>query len=228
MTKTTRADCGVFTHNHVLRLSKSVTIEFPGRHFEDGTKRSMQIRFTRSAGPLAALLLLLVSATQHVSAQNAGTVRGTVTDPSAALIPGATIQITGNGTSRSVKSDGSGKFTVTVPPGTYVVRADAKGFVTFNQNNLNVSAGQVTALDIALQIAAEAQEVQVSDQAAGQVNTDPSQNVGALVLKNEDLEQLPDDPDDLQADLQALAGPSAGPNGAQFFVDGFCGGQLPP
>ena len=188
----------------------------------------MQIRFTRSAGPLAALLLLLVSATQHVSAQNAGTVRGTVTDPSAALIPGATIQITGNGTSRSVKSDGSGKFTVTVPPGTYVVRADAKGFVTFNQNNLNVSAGQVTALDIALQIAAEAQEVQVSDQAAGQVNTDPSQNVGALVLKNEDLEQLPDDPDDLQADLQALAGPSAGPNGAQFFVDGFSGGQLPP
>ena len=70
--------------------------------------------------------------------------------------------------------------------------------------------------------------MQVSDQAAGQVNTDPSANVGALVLKNEDLESLPDDPDDLQADLQALAGPAAGPNGAQFFVDGFSGGQLPP
>jgi hypothetical protein len=48
------------------------------------------------------------------------------------------------------------------------------------------------------------------------------------VLKNEDLESLPDDPDDLQSDLQALAGPAAGPSGAQFFVDGFSGGQLPP
>ena len=60
------------------------------------------------------------------------------------------------------------------------------------------------------------------------MSVDPSSNVGALVLKNEDLDALPDDPDDLQADLQALAGPAAGPNGAQFFVDGFSGGQLPP
>src|SRR5207244_2777560 len=104
----------------------------------------------------------------------------------------------------------------------------AKGFVTFSQPALAVSSGQVSPLDVALQIAAEAQQIQVSDEAAGQVSVDPSTNVGALVLKNEDLESLPDDPDDLQADLQALAGPAAGPNGAQFFVDGFSGGQLPP
>jgi len=80
-----------------------------------------------------------------------------------------------------VKSDGTGRFTATVPPGTYFVRADAKGFVTFSQQGVAVSAGQVTPLDIALQIASEAQAVQVSDQAAGQVSTDPSENVGALV-----------------------------------------------
>ena len=188
----------------------------------------MHNRSKRFAGFLSALLVFLVLAPPQVRAQNAGTVRGTVTDPSASLVPGATIQISGNGVSRSVKSDGSGKFTVTVPPGTYSVRADAKGFVTFLQPALTVAAGQVTPLDMALQIAAEAQQVQVSADAAGQVNTDPSQNVGALVLKNEDLENLPDDPDDLQADLLALAGPAAGPNGAQFFVDGFSGGQLPP
>src|SRR5439155_12437220 len=39
---------------------------------------------------------------------------------------------------------------------------------------------------------------------------------------------LADNPDDLAADLQALAGPSAGPNGGSIFVDGFSGGQLPP
>ena len=47
-------------------------------------------------------------------------------------------------------------------------------------------------------------------------------------LKGADLDILPDDPDDLQADLLALAGPSAGPNGGQIFVDGFSNGQLPP
>ncbi|MDE3196984.1 MAG: TonB-dependent receptor, partial [Acidobacteriota bacterium] len=42
------------------------------------------------------------------------------------------------------------------------------------------------------------------------------------------MDSLPDDPDDLTADLQALAGPAAGPNGGQFFIDGFTGGRLPP
>ena len=37
-----------------------------------------------------------------------------------------------------------------------------------------------------------------------------------------------DSPDDLAADLSALAGPSAGPTGGSIFVDGFSGGQLPP
>jgi hypothetical protein len=161
-------------------------------------------------------------------AQNTGTVRGAVTDPSSAVIPGVTVQFVGGGTTRSAKSDGQGKYTITVPAGTYAVRADAKGFVTYTQQAVNVAAGQATALDISLQIAAEAQQVSVSDQAAGQLSVDASSNVGALVMKNEDLDALPDDPDDLQADLQALAGPAAGPNGAQFFVDGFSGGQLPP
>ncbi len=173
-------------------------------------------------------ILLLPVLSGMAFAQNAGTIRGAVTDPSAALIPGATVQVTGNGVTRSAKSDGQGKYTLTVPPGTYAVRADAKGFVTFSQPTVTVGAGQPTTLDISLQIATEAQQVSVSDQAAGQLSVDASSNVGALVLKNEDLEALPDDPDDLQADLQALAGPAAGPNGAQFFVDGFSGGQLPP
>ncbi|MBY0373694.1 MAG: TonB-dependent receptor, partial [Bryobacteraceae bacterium] len=43
----------------------------------------------------------------------------------------------------------------------------------------------------------------------------------------QDLEMLGDKPEDLVADLMALAGPSAGPNGGAIFVDGFSGGQLP-
>jgi hypothetical protein len=173
-----------------------------------------------------AVALCLVSGS--VWAQTTGTLRGTVTDPSAAVVQGSTLQITGNGVARSAKSDAQGKYTIALPAGTYAVRADANGFVTFTAATVNVATGQATALDIALQIASETQQVSVSDQAAGQLSVDSSSNVSALVLKNEDLDALPDDPDDLQADLLALAGPAAGPNGAQFFVDGFSGGQLPP
>ena len=35
-------------------------------------------------------------------------------------------------------------------------------------------------------------------------------------------------PDELESELQALAGPSAGPNGGQMYIDGFTAGQLPP
>ena len=48
------------------------------------------------------------------------------------------------------------------------------------------------------------------------------------MLTEKELEALPDDPDELQQDLEALAGPSAGPNGGQMYIDGFTAGQLPP
>ena len=51
---------------------------------------------------------------------------------------------------------------------------------------------------------------------------------GAIVLNGSDLDALSDDPDQLQNELQALAGPAAGPNGGEIYVDGFQGGQLPP
>ena len=49
-----------------------------------------------------------------------------------------------------------------------------------------------------------------------------------VVLRGSDLDALSDNLDDLAADLQALAGPAAGPNGGAIFVDGFSGGELPP
>src|SRR6185369_465161 len=48
------------------------------------------------------------------------------------------------------------------------------------------------------------------------------------VLSGKDLDALPDDPDELAAALQALAGPSIGPGGGQIFIDGFSGANLPP
>ncbi len=190
-----------------------------------GTK----IRFGALA--FAALILSLFAPPQSGAqvAPAAGTVRGVVTDPSAAVVPNATVSAAGNGVTRTAKSDGQGRYTLSnLPAGTYSIRADASGFVTFTQADVDVAAGQVKDLGIGLQLATQAQQVQVTEQSNAQLSVDASANVGAVVLKDADLDQLPDDPDDLQADLEALAGPAAGPNGAQFFVDGFSGGQLPP
>ncbi len=76
-------------------------------------------------------------------------------------------------------------------------------------------------------IEVEQQKIQVED-TAPTVDVNPSNNAGAITITGKELEALPDDPDELLTDLQALAGPSAGPNGGQLYIDGFTAGQLPP
>src|SRR6202022_4461039 len=72
------------------------------------------------------------------------------------------------------------------------------------------------------------QEIKVTESSPAQLDVNPANNANTIVLTGKDLDALSDDPDDLQAELQALAGPSAGPNGGQIYIDGFTGGQLPP
>src|SRR6202021_2141182 len=83
-------------------------------------------------------------------------------------------------------------------------------------------------LNLRLEVVSATQQLTVRSDAGPRVSTDASSNASALVLTGADLQALSDDPEDLQADLQALAGPAAGPNGGSIFVDGFSGGQLPP
>src|SRR4029079_2483193 len=92
---------------------------------------------------------------------------------------------------------------------------------------VEIVAGKPLQFDITLKVAIEEQKVTVAADSR-EVSTEPENNAGAVVLKDADIDALPDDPDDLAAALQALAGPSAGPNGGQIFVDGFTGGRLPP
>jgi hypothetical protein len=91
-----------------------------------------------------------------------------------------------------------------------------------------VNTAQIARGDITMKLAEVKQEVTVSEENTTQLGLQPTQNADALVFKGTDLEALPDDPDDLQQDLQALAGPSAGPNGGEIFIDGFSSGRLPP
>jgi hypothetical protein len=78
-----------------------------------------------------------------------------------------------------------------------------------------------------LKVAAVQQQTSIQENANTSVSTESANNASAMLLRGKDLESLADDPEDLGADLQALAGPSAGPGGSSIFIDGFSGGQLP-
>ncbi|MFZ3213934.1 MAG: carboxypeptidase regulatory-like domain-containing protein [Terriglobales bacterium] len=180
---------------------------------------------------LLILLPLMVSTifTHTAMGQTAsGTLRGQVSDPSGAVIPGATVSATpATGQAKTAQTDGQGKYELSgLAPGKYTVTAGAKGFTAFRQD-IDVAARQVTNLNIPLQILVEQERVTVEEQATT-VDVNPSNNASVLVIQGKDLEALSDDPDELQSELEALAGPGAGPNGGQIYIDGFTGGQLPP
>ena len=80
--------------------------------------------------------------------------------------------------------------------------------------------------DIQLKIGLVTEAVNVPTETP--VGTTPEANADALVLRGTQLDVLPDDSDDLASALAALAGPAAGPNGGEIFVDGFSGARIPP
>ncbi|HET8922267.1 MAG TPA: carboxypeptidase regulatory-like domain-containing protein [Candidatus Acidoferrum sp.] len=187
--------------------------------------RSVQGFLRRS---LCFLFFVLSIGTLRAQAPT-GAVSGVVTDPSGAVIAKAAVRLTnssGASLDATTNKDGVYEFKG-LPPGVYTIKAVAKGFALFTQQGLQVAAGQTQQLNISLTIQIEEQKVEVTDSST-KLDADPANNAGMVVLKDKDLEALSDDPDELQAELQALAGPSAGPNGGQIYIDGFTAGQLPP
>ncbi len=179
---------------------------------------------------LFSLLGLWMSAGIALAQANGGILRGTVTDPSNAVIPGAMVSITtpDGHTVQSAVSDASGAYrTHPLAPGTYIIIVSANGFAPSASKAVTLAAGQTRPFDVKLEIAVEKQQVVVNEDNPT-VSVDPSSNANTLVIKGKDLDALSDDPDELQNELNALAGPAAGPNGGQIYIDGFTAGQLPP
>lgn len=157
-----------------------------------------------------------------------GSLRGQVTDPTGAVISGGTAIMTpATGSPVTATTNGQGFYEFkSLPSGKYSLTVVATGFNSFENDNV-VIADQPLRLNVAMTIAVEEQKVNVSD-TAPTVDVNPANNAGAITISGKELEALPDDPDELQSDLEALAGPSAGPNGGQMYIDGFTAGQLPP
>jgi Carboxypeptidase regulatory-like domain len=185
----------------------------------------------REAIRVAILLLCFVAmANGCMFAQTGlGSLHGTVTDPSGAAVTKATVTVTTpDGKAITTSSSATGSYEVKgLAVGLYGIKVAAAGFSDYEVDGIDVGPGQSQKMDVALSIATQQENVNVSEQAIG-LDTSAESNVSQMVLTGKDLDALSDDPDELADDLQALAGPSAGPNGGQIYIDGFTGGQLPP
>src|SRR6266480_3362717 len=177
---------------------------------------------------LGAVLIVALSALLVAAQQNRGTLRGLVADEFGAAIVGATVTlIDSSGAQKNTTSNAEGIYSFSgLAPGKYSIQATAKGFATSDAVEVDVTAAARQTLDIALRVTIEEQKVTVA--ADTPLNTEATGNANQTLITGKDLDALPDDPDELAAALQALAGPSMGPNGGQIFVDGFSGGRLPP
>ena len=175
-----------------------------------------------------AVLIFVLSAAIALAQQARGTLRGVISDEFGAAIVGATVTVTdAAGVEKTTVTNGEGAYTISgLAPGKYTVKATATGFAISDETPVDIAAGQRRSVDLTLKVTIEEQKVTIA--AETPLSTESTNNANQTLITGKDLDALPDDPDELAAALQALAGPSVGPNGGQIFVDGFSGGRLPP
>jgi hypothetical protein len=119
-------------------------------------------------GFVALILLGLLVSSSSLRAQTqitTGTIQGTVTDPSAAALPGVTVvaRNTATNVARSVLTEADGRFVLLqLPPGPYSVTFTLQGFATHIQENVTLTVGQSVLLPVSMKVSNVAETVTVS------------------------------------------------------------------
>jgi len=159
-------------------------------------------------GTTLALLVLVCAMPIPALAQGETTsaIVGSVTDPTGAAIPGATVTVTGaeNGLKRSAKTDDSGRYSFPqLLPGTYSVRVEADRFAVQQNSSVSAALGQKQTVDFRLSIASANEAVLVTEQAP---LINPENPNVATTLTARSLEDLPNPGGDMTYPLQFAAG----------------------
>ena len=157
------------------------------------------------------------------AAPQAARLRGTIKDPTGAVMPGVEVSIIRGTTSvvKVVKTDDLGVFSFDIPAGQYNMVVTAPDFKAHTQ------AIRVTPNMPSLAVTLSLESLQTAVEVVGNQNeivVDASQTLDATTLTAEQVQDLPEDEEDLLAYLQSLAG---GEGNAQLIIDGFEGGRLP-
>ena len=177
-------------------------------------------------GMVAALCLGLAGQPAWAQTARDASLRITVLDQTGAIIVNSQVTIVAvdpAGQAVEVVTDERGEaVAATLAPGRYSVRAEFPGFEPRQIDDLRLRAGSNTRREMKLNLAKVAEDVVVGQDPRDRA-LDPRGNAFGNVLTREQIEALPDDPDDMEAALKEMGGP-----GATIRVDGFRGGRLPP
>lgn len=138
---------------------------------------------------LTAVVACLIS--PAVAQEFRGTITGTVSDPSGAVVPKATVEAVNNGTQQKYTAQATDKGVYFIPyvlPGTYTVTASATGFSSQQQQNVLVQAGESRGLNFAMQVGQTSQTIEVSSAAP---LIDSANGSGGTVLSEREIENVP-------------------------------------
>jgi hypothetical protein len=194
------AEAGLRNYSKSLTFGAGSRIKNPSKHTLStppgkGGERGNALRgkSTRvvSAWCLGLLLVAFLGiTTQRAAAQVLyGSVVGTVTDQTDAVVPNAAVTLTSKetGQTRTAQSDEGGRYSfVNVMPGTYDVKVVAKGFRTFTSQNLDVSPNTIARADMKLEVGQLTETVSVeATQAALQTDkSDTHTEITARSVQN--------------------------------------------
>src|SRR5580693_4648790 len=143
----------------------------------------------RSVKTLTLFLMALLTSSNVAGQQITGSIRGTVSDPSGAIVRAATVtakQIE-TGLTRVAITDHQGEYVlVELPIGHYQLEVQAKGFRTYLQQGISLDVNETAAVDVHLKLGAETQQIEVSADAALVQSTVSS--LGQNVMEREILD----------------------------------------
>src|SRR5580692_13026266 len=149
-------------------------------------------QYARRAAHLALLLAAVCFFSAPAMAQfDTGSITGSVTDPSGAVIPGAAVTVanTGTGIETSTQSDGAGNFVVSALPfGHYVVSATAAGFGKATSQPVVLNVGATVAVRLTMAVASADVSVEVTGTVA---TVDTSTSTAGTTLDAQQVGNLP-------------------------------------
>ncbi|MCU1381646.1 MAG: Outer rane receptor for ferrienterochelin and colicin [Acidobacteria bacterium] len=171
---------------------------------------------------VALWLVLLFSGGALAQGPHDAVLRVTVVDPSGAVIVGARVTLTPAADAVGIETGARGDATFTaLEPGRVTIHVESPGFEPSDVRDVRLRAGE-NRREVKLKIARFAETVQVGRDPRERA-TDPRGNAFATVLDQAQIDELPDDPDEMEQALREMGGP-----GSVLRVNGFRGGRLPP
>jgi Carboxypeptidase regulatory-like domain len=155
----------------------------------------------KRCGLAVILLSLCLPALQCVAQTVTGAIRGTITDPSGAIISGATVTATNtaSGVTTATKTNGAGEYSIRfLQIGQYSLTVAASGFATADYGPFSLEIDQTAKIDIPLHIGATTATVNVSEQMQPILNTESAtlgetfteNSINSIPLNGRDFTQL--------------------------------------